>query len=214
VAAPAQGFEVVSLARYLRDNTPRREVRLVEPSAWSCAHGVDRWSSGCGCTEGDACWKGHLRRALERLAARLDELYDLEMASVLESPASAEEAYIEVKLGALSPASFWRRHARRPRTDDRGRALAALEGRYHRHLMFASCAWFFEDLDRIEPRNAIAYGLGAIHGAPVEHRSELASAFRADLAAARSARSGRTGADLFDQLARERAGLSIPAVLA
>ena len=211
VAAPAQGFEVTTLARYLLENPPRREARLIEPSAWSCAHGVERWRSDCSCTEGDGRWKWQLRQALARLAARLDELYDAEMAAVLESPAAAEEAYIGVKLGAVSPGAFWRRHARHPRGGDRQRALAALEGRYCRHLMLASCAWFFEDLDRIEPRNAIAYGLGAIHGAPVEQRAELATAFRADLAAARSWRTGRSGSDLVDQLARERAGLAAPA---
>ena len=210
VAAPARGFEVTSLARYLRENPPRREVRLVEPSAWSCAHGVERWSGGCSCTEGDGRWKWHLRQALSHLAERLDQVYDAEMAELLKSPGAAEEAYIEVKLGATSPATFWRRHVRRPRADDRQRALAALEGRYYRHLMLASCAWFFEDLDRIEPRNAIAYGLAAIHGAPVEQRGELATAFRADLAATRSWRSGRSGAELVDQLARERVGLAEP----
>jgi hypothetical protein len=29
--------------------------------------------------------------------------------------------------------------------------------------MFASCAWFFEDFDRIEPQNAVRYAANAIH---------------------------------------------------
>lgn len=37
-----------------------------------------------------------------------------------------------------------------------------LEAQYERQRMFTSCAWFFDDLDRIEPRNNIAYAAQAI----------------------------------------------------
>lgn len=208
VAAPAQGFEVISLARYLRDNPPRREVRLVEPSAWSCAHGVERWRSGCGCTDGDGRWKWYLRQALANLAARLDARYAAEASALVGDPWAAEEAFIQVKLGAVSPGAFWRQHARRPRDGGKERLLALLEAQYDRHLMLASCAWFFDDLDRIEPRNAIAYGLGAIRRMPVEFQAGLEAGFQDDLGAARSWRTGRSGAELAEQLARERAGLA------
>ena len=62
--------------------------------------------------------------------------------------------------------------------------------------MLASCAFFFADLDRIEPRNAIAYGLRALRGATAERQPELEAEYAANLAAARSARTGRTGADI------------------
>ncbi len=44
-SAAANGFEVVTLARYLTIHQPERTVTLNTPSAWSCAHGVARWSS-------------------------------------------------------------------------------------------------------------------------------------------------------------------------
>lgn len=207
VSAPRAGFTPISLAAYLRDHPPRREVQLRAPGSWSCHHGVERWRAGCACTPGDGSWKGHLRRALERLAARLDELFAEEGRGLLADPWRAEEEYIAVKLGVESGTAFWRRHADGERTPERRRrALELLEGQYHRHLMFVSCAFFFEDLDRLEPRIALAQALRAIALAPPAQRGELLATFRADLASARSWRTGRSGADLLDELAARRSG--------
>jgi alpha-amylase/alpha-mannosidase (GH57 family) len=201
IVAPSAGFEVTTLARYLQANPPRREIKLLEPSSWSCFHGVDRWKSDCPCTEGDGQWKGHLRNALNALAARLDEIYFGEMSTVLADPSQAEEQYIQVKLGALTPTAFWRRHARQQQsTEGRDLAMSLLEGQYYRHLMYASCAFFFEDLDRIEPRNAILYGLRALRAAPTHYQSELESIFSSSLSHARSWRTGRNGAEILGEL--------------
>ena len=65
--------------------------------------------------------------------------------------------------------------------------------------MYTSCGLFFEDLDRIEPRNILAYAGMAIRlterGAPGSPGFE--SAFLPDLEHARSRRTGRTAADLY-----------------
>jgi hypothetical protein len=197
VSAPNAGFEVTSLARYLQANPPRRPVRLVEPGSWSCAHGVDRWSRGCGCTEGDSGWKGHLRAALGSLAVGLDAHYAAEAGPLLLDPWLAEEQFIRVRLGSLTTSAFLRRQARRSLTsDERERILSLLTGQYHRHLMLASCAFFFDDLDRIEPRNAIAYGARALQAAPAALQAQLLASFEGELAQARSWRSGRDGAQL------------------
>ena len=209
VSAPTAGFEVTSLARYLALNPPRREARLLEPSSWSCAHGVNRWQHGCVCTEGDSGWKRPLRQALTALASRIDAVYAREAEPLFSDPWVAEEASIQLRLEATTPASFWRRHARRGLAGDevaRARALGLLEVQYYRQLMFASCAFFFEDMDRIEPRNAVAYGLRALTGLLPDDRNELLRGFEADLEAARSLRTGRSGADLLrEALARSGA---------
>ena len=73
--------------------------------------------------------------------------------------------------------------------------------------MFASCAWFFEDLDRIEPRNAIGYGLRALREAERVHKLDLLSAYASDLRSARSTETGRTGAEILaDAVARATGG--------
>jgi hypothetical protein len=202
VSAVSRGFEVSSLGRYLAAHPPRREVPLAEATSWSCHHGVDRWRGDCACIDDDGEWKWHLRQALTRLAARIDTLFEPAARRLLHDPWIAEEEYIWVRLGATSRDEFWTRHGRVPNHGQR-RAFALLDAQYYRHLMFASCAWFFEDLDRIEPRNAIGYGLRAVREAERVHKLDLLTAYTSDLRSARSTDTGRTGGDILaDAVAR------------
>jgi hypothetical protein len=106
----------------------------------------------------------------------------------------------------MSRDDFWARHGRSQKSGRR-RAFALLEAQYYRHLMFASCAWFFEDLDRIEPRNAIGYGLRALREAERVHKLDLLTAYASDLRSARSTETGRTGAEILaDAVTRATGG--------
>ena len=204
--ASARGFEITSLGRYLAAHSPRREVRLAEATSWSCHHGVERWRGDCECTDGPGSWKWHLRHALAALATRIDTLYEQAARKLLRDPWVAEEEYVWVRLGAESRDSFWGRHAKRADVG-RHRTFRLLEAQTYRHLMFASCAWFFEDLDRIEPRNAIGYGLRALAEAERVHKTDLLSPFASDLRGARSWRTGRTGEDLLRDIIERVPGL-------
>jgi hypothetical protein len=42
------------------------------------------------------------------------------------------------------------------------RATLLLDAQRERQRMFTSCGWFFEDFDRIEPRNCVAYAAQAV----------------------------------------------------
>jgi alpha-amylase/alpha-mannosidase (GH57 family) len=205
VSAASRGFEVTGLGRYLAAHPPRREVALAERTSWSCHHGVQRWRGDCECVDGNGEWKWYLRQALTALAARIDALYDAAARKLLNDPWTAEEAYIWVRLGRISCDDFWAGHARNPKSGRR-RAFALLEAQYYRHLMFASCAWFFEDLDRIEPRNAIGYGLRALREAERVHRVDLLTAYVSDLRSTRSSRTSRTGADLLSEVLARASG--------
>ncbi|MCC7372075.1 MAG: DUF3536 domain-containing protein [Chloroflexi bacterium] len=195
VSAVSRGFEVTSLGRYLEFHPPLEEVTLAEATSWSCHHGVDRWRGDCDCIVEDGEWKWYLRQALTRLAVKIDTLYEPAASRLFRDPWAAEAAYIGVRLGATTADAFWMQHARNPKVGQQ-RALRLLDAQYYRHIMFASCAWFFEDLDRIEPRNAIRYGLRALRDAERVHKLDLLTAYAADLRAARSTESGRTGVDL------------------
>ena len=210
--APARGFEITSLGRYLAAHPPRREVRLAEATSWSCHHGVERWRGTCACTDGPGGWKWHLRHALAALATRLDTLYEQAARKLLRDPWAAEEEYVWVRLGAESRDSFWRRHARRTGSG-RHRTFTLLEAQSFRHLMFASCAWFFEDLDRIEPRNAIGYGLRALAEAEHVHKVDLLATYASDLRGARSWRTGRSGEDLLRDIIQRVPGFRSRAAL-
>src|SRR5438094_3274658 len=69
---------LTNYGEYLALHPPEWEVEIHERSAWSCAHGVGRWNSDCGCkTRGDwhQRWRGPLRRAFDQLKDQLDHLF-------------------------------------------------------------------------------------------------------------------------------------------
>ncbi len=204
VGAPAYGFEVCSLGAYLARVPPRREVRLQMPSSWSCHHGVLRWSDGCSCTDGDTAWKPALRRALSRLGERGDALFEQHLAPLVKDVWEVRNDYLALRSGWMEREMFWAQHGRddrAPRTEvAEHRALQLLEAQYYQQWMYTSCGFFFEDLDRIEPRNDIAFARRAISLYWEATRTDLQTTFLADLAEARSWRTGSSGADLYRHL--------------
>lgn len=213
-SAPAHGIEVTTLGRYLQTHPPLRTVRLRMPTAWSCSHGVARWDTGCDCTEGDSSWKHALRSALNHLAVRLDTLYETTAATALRDPWTARDTWLAVRNGWVSGRTFWTRYGvngRRPFKRVRAETIKhLLEAEYYGQAMFTSCGFFFEDLERIEPRNDIAFARRAISLAWQATHTDLQTEFLADLAAARSWRTGRTGADIYHDLPPVAEGMLPP----
>ncbi len=205
--APEHGFEICSLERYMQMYPAIREVQLHVPSAWSCAHGVARWNFGCACTEGDSSWKGALRMALIRLAGRSSLLFEQYTRDTLKDPWAARDDYLALHHGWETLESFWERHGKYSlkSADDQAmkRSLQTqqlLEAQYYLQYSFTSCGFFFEDLDRIEPRNNIAFARRAISLIWQALGIDLQQNFVRDLQASESWRTQRSGADLYQRL--------------
>jgi hypothetical protein len=64
--------------------------------------------------------------------------------------------------------------------------------------MFTSCGWFFEDFDRIEPRNVVAYAAQAVHLARLATGEDLEACCAGDLSRVVSPRTGLCASDLFE----------------
>lgn len=158
-------------ASFLSRNEPTEEVTLVEPSSWSCAHGVDRWRAECGCKmaphqESQQAWRPVLRDALDELAADLHALYESEAARFFDDPSEVRDQYGSI-LDAGEPArrELVRRHAREALSDeDAARALTLLEIERDALRMFTSCGWFFDDLAGLEPLQVLRYAAHALDG--------------------------------------------------
>jgi Domain of unknown function (DUF3536)/Glycosyl hydrolase family 57 len=202
--APAYGFEVCTLERYLQMYPATKEVELRVPSAWSCGHGVARWDTGCECTEGDSSWKGALRLALDKLAQRGDQLFEEYAGATLNDPWAARNDYLELRNGWVTAESFWTRHGKERRLLENQqlveRTRLLLEAQFYHQYSFTSCGFFFEDLDRIEPRNDIAFARRAISLTWQALGIDLQRDFLRDLARVKSWRTDVTGADLYRQL--------------
>lgn len=206
-SADAYGLKVFcSLERYLDARPATTEVTIKGPSSWSCWHGVDRWNHGCSCdgtsTDEQRAWKPALRHSMESLQARSDRLFEDYAGGILHDVWAARDDYIALRNGWEAPERFWSRHARRSRSDIEFIQLAQdlLEAQYWLQAGFTSCGWFFEDLDRIEPRNNMAFARKAISLIWLATNHDLQKDFLKDLARARSWKTGCTGADLYHSL--------------
>ncbi len=173
---------------------PQWEAEIAEGSSWSCAHGVERWRSDCGCQVGGQpgwtqAWRAPLLAALEGLRDRLAELYEREASPILPDPWRARDRYVEVVLDPerRDAAGFLRREARRPLApEEEVKALRLLEMQRAALLMFTSCGWFFAELSGLETVQVLKYAARAIQLARDATGVDLEVAFENALARAPS----------------------------
>ncbi|MFI5345306.1 MAG: DUF3536 domain-containing protein [Elusimicrobiota bacterium] len=173
-ALPEQGLTPVNPGWYLAGHPPRYEVKLKSGgTSWSCAHGIERWRSDCGCggIEGrHQRWRAPLRDALNALRERLAGLYEEKSRGLLTDPWAARDAYLAVALDRsdASVDRFLAAHAPEAREEgSRVRALQLLEMQRHALMMFTSCGWFFDELSRLEPSQILLYAARALELARV-----------------------------------------------
>ena len=142
-----------NFASFLARHPAVAPVTLVEPSSWSCVDGVERWRSNCGCgataTNPSQAWRAPLRKGVQELADGLHAIFAAEGAAYFSDPWAARDAY--------GSADF---AARTESLSVRARELLELERNALR--LFTSCAWFFDDIDRLEPLQIMRYAARAI----------------------------------------------------
>jgi len=156
---------LTNYGEFLERFPPTHEVQIHEMTAWSCAHGVERWRNDCGCNTGghpgwNQRWRAPFREALDWLEAELSSRYELCGRELLRDPWKAQDAYIQVILdrSRQSLDIFLDKHAIRPLTpDEQVRVLKLLEIQRHSMLMFTSCGWFFDDISGIEAVQNLLY---------------------------------------------------------
>ncbi len=206
-AGQRHGYEVTTLGAYLVRHPPKAEIEVIENTAWSCSHGLDRWLVGCSCTAGDSRWKGALRRALDNLACDLDQIYVCEARQLGFDPWPLRDRYIDVVLGKMSGETFLTGNGLgHLMTEETERLLRLLESQFRRQRMYLSCTYFFGDLDRYEPRYAIANAIRALTLTRRATADDLSHSFHRDLSVVVSRYTGLTGADIMDEII-SRAGL-------
>ncbi len=182
------------LGEYLTLHPPEWEVEIVERSSWSCAHGVERWQSNCGCCIGghpgwDQRWRKPLRQSLDWLRDQLVEIYETEMGRVCADPWGVRNNYISVILdrSAKNVDRFLKTNMGQVLTGaERVRVLKLLEMQRNAMLMYTSCGWFFDELSGIETVQIIQYAARAIQLAREAAGRELEQDFLIRLEEAKS----------------------------
>jgi alpha-amylase/alpha-mannosidase (GH57 family) len=155
---------LTNYGEFLDKFPPQFEAEVVEDSSWSCAHGVERWRSDCGCNGGkpgwNQQWRGPLRQALDLLRDRTAPLAEARAQPLLKDLWAARDAYIHVVLDRTldNEARFFRDHATHELSPaERVTAFELLELERHTQLMYTSCGWFFDEISGIETVQIIAY---------------------------------------------------------
>jgi alpha-amylase/alpha-mannosidase (GH57 family) len=203
--AERSGYEVILPATYLDRYGVEAETQLNEPAAWSCDHGVARWAEGCSCTRGDSRWKGVVSRAMSELTQKMDTAFQDVGGQLLHDPWAARDDYIGVVLGREPLAELLQRHAARTLSaDDRERAALLLEGQYYGQWMHTSCGFFWEELNRLEMRNNLAYAAKAIRCIEAATGVSLDADFRAALRPALSGRTSLNGEEVYLDVSKGR----------
>lgn len=207
VEFPRRGWTVTNYAHYLSLSPPTWEVELKPVTAWSCAHGVDRWQEDCGCGGGGVWnqqWRRPLRDTLNWLRDRLIALYETTGSQLFGDPWAARDNYIQV-VRDRSPenvSAFLSAHQSHPLSDaEQVDALRLLEMQRHALLMYTSCGWFFEELSRPEGVQILRYAARAIELAADVTGQQLEPEFIQRLEAAPSnIEQYRNGANVYRQL--------------
>ena len=198
-----EDFIFTNYGRFLELNPPQDFVRLKEGNdglgtAWSCAHGVDRWRRDCGCSNGggegwNQSWREPFRNALDFLRDRLYDAAERELSKLLKNVWNARNEYIHVVMSdtgedhAQAIGRFFAEHSARELTpSDRTFVLRLMESLHNGMLMYTSCGWFFAEISGIETVQDMRYAARAIELAEDVLPSDTKKQFLHILARAKS----------------------------
>lgn len=157
--------KITVYGEYLEKFPPEDEVEIWESSSWSCAHGVERWKSNCGCAadqanSGRQQWRAPLRQAMDWVRDKEIEVYQDRMSRYHADPWRLRNEYI----AAINDRSqenvedfITQSTGRTLPADDNVTFLKLLEMQRHAMLMYTSCGWFFDNIAGIEAVQVMQY---------------------------------------------------------
>jgi len=184
--------KLTNYGEFLEKHPPTHQVEIIEKTSWSCAHGIDRWWSNCGCNSGghpfwNQEWRRPLRDALDWLRDSVAPSYETVGRRLVKDPWAARDDYISVVLDraeANVEAFFARQAARALTEEEKTQALKLMEMQRHAMLMYTSCGWFFDEISGIETTQVIQYAGRAVQLAQDLFGDSLEPQFVERLAAA------------------------------
>ena len=162
--------KITVYGEYLEKFPPTNEVEIKENTSWSCAHGIERWRSNCGCyygkyPSGAQQWRAPLKEAMDWLRDRLIEVYENNMAKYVSDVWEVRNNYISVinDRSTGNVESFISNSTGGQLSGDQKiEFLKLLEIQRNAMLMHTSCGWFFDDICGIEAVQIMQYAARTI----------------------------------------------------
>jgi hypothetical protein len=171
---------ITNLSDYLASHPGVGSFVIDRPSAWSCAHGIERWRANCGCRlEGNSNqeWRTPLFDAMHFVVDHANAIYDRFAPALSPNHAVLLRESMRVlndRTMALTEEFF----ARHKVTDERTRdhLMLLFEMARAAQASLTSCAWFFDDFSGLEGRIVLRWAARA-----VELAAEFAASIEPDL---------------------------------
>ncbi len=204
--------ELTNFGDYLDRYGSFWEADLYDNSSWSCAHGVERWRSDCGCRISAQAgwsqrWRAPLREAFDFLKEVVDEVFERELKDLLKDPWQARNEYVQV---LLEPSLITRDRFLLSQVQTRknislsqeNKIWDLLEAQKFAMFMYTSCGWFFDELSGIEPVQVMKFAARAMEYVKPYCDKDIETPFLNILATAKSNYPEMgTGKDIFSRLA-------------
>ena len=181
-----QPAKITIYAEYLEKFPPDQEVEIWENSSWSCAHGVERWKSNCGCAadqnnSGKQQWRAPVRQALDWARDKQIGVYEERLSKYHADPWRLRNEYIQI-ISDRSPESVERfitkATGRVLDPDDKITFLKLLEMQRNAMLMYTSCGWFFDNIAGIETIQVLQYAARSMQLCQEVQNWDLAPEFK------------------------------------
>jgi alpha-amylase/alpha-mannosidase (GH57 family) len=157
---------VTNCGKYLATHPATGGFEIDWPSAWSCAHGVERWRSDCGCrmeAQTHQNWRAPLRATMDFVRSHCNAVYDRFAAPLVADSWAAlkEAARLFVEPSVIVQEEFFVRHRAKDEAA-REQLLLLFEMERAAQAGLTSCAWFFDDFGGLEGRVALRWAARAM----------------------------------------------------
>jgi alpha-amylase/alpha-mannosidase (GH57 family) len=161
-------YSLTNYAQFLENHPPSSEVEIWENTSWSCAHGIERWRSNCGCHTGgeegwSQAWRKPLRNSLDDLRDQFERGFEMTIKPLVKDPWAARNDYIHLLQPDKDFENFFIRHGKTTlEENEKVNILKWLEIQRNAMLMYTSCGWFFNDISGIETEQILRYASFAL----------------------------------------------------
>ncbi len=206
---------ITNYAHYLSINDVKNEAILHagydgKGTSWSCAHGVERWRSDCGCSTGgmdgwNQKWRKPLREAFDVLRKLQDTIFAKELGFTEETRIVLRSSYIKYIYDNDKIDEIYDTCSSKISKEN---FILLMEAYKYSVFAFTSCGWFFADISGIEPMQNMKYAnrsfilLRKLRN-HIPHIDEAYNKFCKKLELAISNCDNQTGIDLFRLVEQE-----------
>lgn len=197
VRAPLAGIIPVSLEHYLALNPASRPSGIRELSSWGCPDQLLRWCGDCACTPGDGSWKAELRAAFDELASRVDTVTEQMLDGIVADPWALRDRYVDVVIGAATAADWLTEQGLPASGPEADVVLTVMRAQQSRLAMYASCAFYWDDLTRIEAAYGVRSGFYAALLLDEAFGTSLGTEFASQLSSVIGWKTDKTAAELY-----------------